>query len=86
MHDSELLQHLQTVTGQGEPLLAKILEEIQSWYTRDLSTWIRDRHRELQRHGFRNREIYPRLRDESQRILVHPGPLTERQIRRIIYG
>ena len=86
MHEGELLQHLQAVTGQGERVLAKILEEIQSWYAKDLPTWMRDRHRELQRQGLRNREIYPRLQEESQGILVNPGPLTERQIRRMIYG
>jgi hypothetical protein len=48
--------------------------------------WIRRRHAELQRQGLRNAEIYGRIQEEARRILVQPRPLSERQIRRIIYG
>ena len=84
--EAELIQHLQRVTGQDSGSLSKILEEVHAWYHCDLLTWIRDRHQELQRQGLNNREIYPRLQREAQEILVRPAPLTERQIRRTIYG
>jgi hypothetical protein len=84
--EGDLLLHLQTVTGQSRSLLGKILEETRAWYAKDLQTWIRERHRELQRQGLRNREIYPRLQKEVRQILVRPAPLSERQIRRMIYG
>jgi hypothetical protein len=84
--EGDLLLHLQTVTGQSQSLLGKILEETRAWYAKDLATWIRDRHRELQRQGLRNREIYPRLQKEARQILVRPAPLSERQVRRMIYG
>lgn len=81
-----LRDHLQGITGLGRPLLEKILEEILAWHTKDLATWVRDRHRELQRQGLRNTEIYPKLCEEAGRTLVRPGDLSERQIRRLIYG
>ena len=84
--DHELLLHLQAVSGQSKGVLSKVLAEIYAWHTRDHRTWIRERHRELQRQGLRNREIYPRLQAEARQVLVRPDPLTERQIRRIIYG
>ena len=84
--EEDLLLHLRAVTGMSESLLSKILEETRAWYAKDLRTWIRDRHRELQRQGLRNREIYPKLQAEMRGILVQPAPLTERQIRRMIYG
>ncbi len=84
--EEDLLLHLQAVTGLAAPILAKILEEIRVWYAKDLSSWARGRHRELRRQGLRNRAIYPRLRQEAKEILIRPAPLTERQIRRIIYG
>lgn len=84
--DAQLIHHLQQVTGQDAGSIVKILEEVHAWYHRDLPTWIRDRHQELQRQGLSNREIYPRLQAEIRTMLVRPAPLTERQIRRTIYG
>lgn len=82
----ELIRHLQVVTGLEEPLLRKLLEEVHAWYQEDLAGWVRRRHRELHRQGLGNREIYPRLRAESRSVLVRPKPLSERQVRRIVYG
>jgi hypothetical protein len=82
----DLLEHLQAVTGLEEATVAKIVEELHTWYGQDLAAWLRSRHQELQRRGLRNREIFPRLREEAAHILVRPSALTERQIRRIIYG
>ena len=84
--DPDLLRHLQAVTGLEEGLLAKVVGEVHGWYARDAITWLRQRHRELQRQGLRNREIYPRLQAELSRILVPAPSLSQRQIRRAIYG
>ena len=74
------------MTGLEPGLLAKILAEVRAWHSRDLTAWVRERHGELQRQGLGNREIFPRLRAEASEVLVRPAPLTERQIRRMIYG
>ncbi len=84
--DGTLIQHLRVVTGLDEDLLAKILAEVRAWHAWDLETWIRRRHEELQRQGLRNREIFPRLRREAEGMLFRSAPLSERQIRRIVYG
>lgn len=84
--DEPLIQHLQAVTGLEAGLLAKIMAEVRAWHSRDLTTWVRERHAELQRQGWANREIFPQLRGEAREVLVRAAPLTERQIRRMIYG
>ena len=86
MTDDPLLQHLETVTGLEPALLAKIVDEVRAWYGKDLTTWVRERHRELQKQGLRNHQIYPRILRETETVLFAAGPLTERQIRRMIYG
>jgi hypothetical protein len=86
MDDGPLIQHLGQITGLAPALLGKILDEVHAWFALDLEAWVRCRHRELRQQGLRNAEIYPRLQAEAQGILVRPGPLSERQIRRIIYG
>lgn len=84
--EEELLQHLRLVTGLDQVVLEKIVGEIGAWFDEDLAAWVRRRHRELHRQGLRNREIYPRLKEDARGIRVRPGPLSERQIRRIVYG
>jgi hypothetical protein len=84
--EGDLLHHLQGVTGLESRVLEKILAEIDAWFDEDLTHWTRRHHRELQRQGLHNRDIYPRLREAARTALVRPGPLTERQIRRLIYG
>jgi hypothetical protein len=86
MKDEDLLKHLAAVTGLDPGTLGKILEEIHHWYDEDLRGWLVRRHRELQGQGLKNREIYPRLQDEAGRALLRPGPLSQRQIRRALYG
>ena len=84
--EEELLSHLQAISGLDQARLAKLVDEVRAWYGQDLAGWVRQRHRELQQQGMRNREIYPRIRAETERILVRPSALSVRQIRRIIYG
>ncbi|MBM3318003.1 MAG: hypothetical protein FJY75_09145 [Candidatus Eisenbacteria bacterium] len=84
--ESDLIAHLRAVTGLDEPLARKILEEVLAWHREDLGAWARRRHEELRRQGLRNREIFPRLREEARRILVRPPEQSERQLRRILYG
>ena len=84
--EDALIHNLQSVTGLDEGVLRKILQEIRDWYDEDLQAWALRRHRDLQRQGIPNREIFGILREEAGRILIRPRPLTERQIRRMIYG
>ena len=48
--------------------------------------YVRRRHAELKTFGVRNPEIFARLADElAQRVVAAPE-LSERQLRRIVYG
>ncbi len=85
-NEEALIAHLHDVTGLDSSVLAKILSEVKSWYPLDLRSWIMLRHKELRAQKMRNRDIYAQIREELARILVHPSPLSERQIRRMIYG
>lgn len=84
--DDDLIRHLQGITGLQQALLEKILDEIRAWHDEELGAWVQRRHQELRQQGLRNREIYPRLRGEARRALVRPPDLSERQIRRLVYG
>ena len=85
-NEDDLILHLRALTGLEAQVIEKILNELKFWFAEDLKSWILRRHGELQRQGLRNREIYERIAEEGARILVRPPRLSERQIRRMIYG
>lgn len=67
-------------------MLEKVVDEVINWFDCCQKDWVRQRHAELRAKGLKNREIYGVIRKELETVLVRPNPLSERQIRRIVYG
>ena len=63
-----------------------MVEEVLSFYHETPGAFVVRRHRELQAEGMRNRAIYERLAGEIEGWRFRAPRLSERQIRRIVYG
>jgi hypothetical protein len=48
--------------------------------------YVRSRHASLKTYGAKNPEIFARIAEELQARVVAPPELSERQLRRIVYG
>lgn len=84
--DPELVRHLVRSTGLTEPEAARVVEDVVSFYAEPVEQYVRRRHAELKTYGGRNPEIFARLaRELADRVVAAP-PLTERQLRRLVYG
>lgn len=70
-----------------EPSVAdQLWKDLLAYFEEDPQEFVRRRHIELQDQGFKNQEIYDQLEKELTSMLF-PGPkLTQRQLRRMIYG
>ena len=64
----------------------KLVDELPALFSFTVDEYVRTRHLELQRQGLKNREIYSKIKQELGRLVFSAGNLSERQIRRIIYG
>ena len=64
----------------------RIVEEVVAAFAEPVEDLLRRRHRELQATGLANPAIFALLADELARRPVAAPVLTERQIRRTIYG
>jgi hypothetical protein len=84
--DAELTHHVARSTGLSPGEAERVVGEILAWYEETAEDFVRRRHRELQLVGARNEQAYELIRAELADRLVRPAALTERQIRRIIYG
>ena len=83
---AELIEHLQRISSLDASKAKQLVEEVLSFYNEGVEPYITRRHSELQFQGLANSQIYTLIRQElAQRCFAAPT-LSERQIRRIIYG
>ena len=82
----ELLHHLSERLGVERHKARRVVEEVLSFYGETAQDFVVRRHAELQRERRRNREIFSQIRSElGDRRFSQPA-LSERQLRRWIYG
>jgi hypothetical protein len=82
----DLVAHLHLTADLDLGTARRVVEEVLAWHGEDLETFVRRRHRELQRDGVANPEAFERLAGELRRRRVRAPELSVRQIRRVIYG
>ena len=83
---ASLLDHLVHGSGLRRSEAHRIVEEVIGFYCETPEAFVVRRHRELQAEGMRNRAIYRRVAAEMDGWRFRAPPLSERQIRRIVYG
>ena len=84
--DPELVEHLTTTSALTAPEAARVAEDVVAFYREPVEAWVRRRHQQLKTRGEHNPEIFAQIGAElSTRVFAAPE-LTERQIRRVIYG
>ncbi len=80
-----LLDHLER-TGVSRGQAARLVDEVLAYFAETPEEFVRRRHRELQADGVANAVGFAAIAGElSQRRVAGPK-LSERQIRRVIYG
>ena len=85
-HHDELIRHLASRQGISLPAAEGLLSEILAYFSEGRNDYIRRRHRELQDSGMNNRAIYRNVARELEDRRFPAEAVSERQIRRIIYG
>jgi hypothetical protein len=82
----DLVGHLARTTPLSEAAARRIVEEVVAFLGEPADVFIRRRHRELQAAGRANPEIFRQIIAELTTRPVAAPALTERQIRRVVYG
>ena len=78
--------HLLGIVDITEPELEKIIVDLLDHWSETLSQFVVRRHKELQRSRIPNRLAYAQIREEVSQRRFMAEPLSERQVRRILYG
>ncbi|HWL79080.1 MAG TPA: hypothetical protein VNR19_16075 [Microbacterium sp.] len=86
MTDADLVARIATSTGLSPAEAARVVEDVLAWYREPVEEYVRRRHASLRTYGRRNEEIYAQIAAELRERLVAAPGLSERQVRRVIYG
>ena len=82
----DLARYLAASTGPSQPTAVRVIADVTSYFDETTEEFVRRRHAELRQRQWKNDEIWPQLEAElRQRRFAAPG-LSERQLRRIVYG
>ena len=82
----DLASYLVASTGLSEPTAVRVIADVTTYFSETIEEFVRRRHGELHRRHHKNEEIWPLIEAEvAQRRFVAPS-LSERQLRRIVYG
>jgi hypothetical protein len=84
--DAELISRVSASTGLSPGEAARVVADIIGWYQEPVEFYVRRRHAHLRKYGRRNNEIFAVIGAELAERLVAAPALSERQLRRIVYG
>jgi hypothetical protein len=82
----DLARYLAASTGLPPPIAVRVIADVAAYFGETVEEFVRRRHAELRRRQYKNDEIWPLVAAElEQRRFAAPG-LSDRQLRRIVYG
>ena len=82
----DLARYLAASTGLPQPTAVRVVADMATYFSETVEEFVRRRHIELRQRQRKNNEIWPLIAAElGQRRFAAPG-LSERQLRRIVYG
>ena len=82
----DLARYLAASTGLPHPTAVRVIADVATYFNETIEDFVRRRHAELRQRQRKNDEIWPLIAAElGQRRFAAPG-LSERQLRRIVYG
>ena len=86
MPDPALVSHVVATTSLTPGEAARVIEDVIAFHAQPVEQYVRDRHARLKTYGAKNPEIFARIAEELAERAVAAPELSERQLRRIIYG
>jgi len=84
--DPALVSHVVATTSLTPGEAARVIDDVIAFHAQSVEDYVRSRHAHLKTYGAKNPEIFARIAEELEQRVVAAPELTERQLRRMIYG
>jgi hypothetical protein len=85
-YPQDLIRNVAASTGLPEATASRVVADVAAYFSETVDQFVTRRHTELQGKSKRNDAIWPQLAAELKVRRFRAAELTERQLRRIIYG
>jgi hypothetical protein len=82
----DLARHVAASTGLTEATAARVVADVAAYFGETVEEFVRRRHEELRRRQLKNDQIWPAIAAEVTARRFAAPELSERQLRRIVYG
>jgi hypothetical protein len=86
VHAEDIVERVAITTGLPRNVAARVVDDVLTFYRQSAEHYVRVRHTTLQAEGKNNDQIFSLIAGELTRRLVAAPQLSERQLRRIVYG
>jgi hypothetical protein len=82
----DLVRHVTASTGLPQPVAARVVADVITYFSETAEEFVRRRHGELRRKHLPNARIWPAIAAEMAARRFGAPAMSERQLRRIVYG
>ncbi len=82
----DLVRYLAASTGLPQPTAVRVIADVTTYFNETIEEFIRRRHAELRERQRTNDEIWPLIAAEIEQRRFAAPRLSERQLRRVVYG
>lgn len=82
----DLVRHIAASTGLSEATALRVVADIAAYFGETAEEFVRRRHGELQRKQMKNSEIWPVITAELAGRRFRAPEMSERRLRRVVYG
>ena len=82
----DLIRHIAVSTGLPESTAIRVTADVVAYFTETVEEFVQRRHDEMRRRQRKNDEIWPLITAELGARRFAARELSERQLRRIVYG
>ena len=86
VRETELVDRVAGSTGLTPAEAARVVDDVVAWFREPVEDYVRRRHAQHRLRGKRNPEIFALIERELAGRLVAAPVLSQRQLRRIVYG
>ena len=83
--DVELIDRVAATTGLTPTEATRVVEDVLAWYREPVEDFVKRRHAHHRLYGRHNAQIFALIAEELAGRVVAAPPLSERQLRRIVY-
>ena len=85
-YPQELVRHVARSTGLDEATASRVVADVMAYFGQTVEEYVTSRHEDLKTRNRKNDDIWPLITGEIRDRRFRAGELSQRQLRRIVYG